>query len=113
MSIDNCQVKDNFKLIDYCPTIINFPSAFSPNGDGVNETFYAKGIYVDEFQMFIFNRWGELLFTANSITDAWDGTYGGIKVEQDVYVWKVLYTEHEPSGINSKKEMIGKVVVLR
>ncbi len=113
LSLDNCEVKDNLKLIDYCPTIINFPSAFSPNGDGVNETFYAKGVYVEDYQMLIFNRWGELIFTANSMSDAWDGTYGGVKVEHDVYVWKVLYTEHQPNGINSKKEKIGKVVVLR
>ncbi|MFZ9846940.1 MAG: gliding motility-associated C-terminal domain-containing protein [Flavobacteriales bacterium] len=113
VSMANCEVKDNLKLIDYCATTMYLPSAFSPNGDGVNETFFARGNYLDDYKILIFNRWGELIYSINSFSDSWDGTYAGVKVEQDVYVYKVLYTQHEPSGLDSKKEMIGRVVVLR
>jgi len=113
ISLDNCMQTDKIKLVDYCPTTIFLPSAFSPNGDGVNETFYARGTYVDEYQILIFNRWGELIYESSNFNESWDGTYGSQKVQEDVYVWKVLYTVHEPSGIDSKQEIIGKVVVLR
>ena len=67
------------------------PNAISTNGDGLNDVFYFRSISVEKFELMIFNRWGELLFTSNDISKGWDGTFKGQPVQIDTYVWKVRY----------------------
>ena len=59
----------------------------------MNEYFKAEGVNILEFQMLIFNRWGELIKTLNSLDESWDGTYKGVEVEDGVYVWQVRYID--------------------
>jgi gliding motility-associated-like protein len=67
------------------------PNAFTPNGDGLNETFrpYGEGVDWDTFHMSIYNRWGEEIYTTNNIEQPWDGTFKGRPVEQYVYVYSI------------------------
>ena len=65
------------------------PSAFTPNGDGYNETFTVKGFGFSQFTMQIFNRWGALIFSSSEVIKGWDGTYQGEEAQQDVYVYKI------------------------
>jgi gliding motility-associated-like protein len=71
------------------------PTVFSPNGDGENETFKpyinCKVIYVKDYKLSIFNRFGNLVFRTNDINEAWDGTYKGQPCSQDIYAWVVEY----------------------
>lgn len=66
-------------------------NTFTPNGDGINDDFrpVILGSDQDHFQYWIYNRWGELIYTSNYYTP-WDGTYQGKLVKEDVYVWKVI-----------------------
>ncbi len=74
------------------------PSAFTPNGDGINDFFGVKAEGIKQFKLQIFNRWGELVFESNDMYTLWDGTYLGDKITStDVYVYKVKAT-----GINDK-----------
>ncbi len=66
------------------------PTAFSPNGDGLNETFGIIGEGITEYNLQIFNRWGELVFESNDVSRQWDGTYRNQKVQTDTYVFKVV-----------------------
>ncbi|HRF34927.1 MAG TPA: gliding motility-associated C-terminal domain-containing protein, partial [Cyclobacteriaceae bacterium] len=75
------------------------PNAFSPNlsatgsgggnSDGTNDIFLPVMRGVTEFELLIFNRWGELLFESRDPERGWDGTYQGKLCQQDVYVYKV------------------------
>jgi gliding motility-associated-like protein/predicted ribosomally synthesized peptide with SipW-like signal peptide len=67
------------------------PNAFSPNGDGVNDTYYGQGIGISKYELFIFDRWGNLIFYSDELSKAWDGkaNHGNDIAQQDVYVWKV------------------------
>ena len=69
---------------------LNFyaPNAFSPNGDGINDVFFGKGTAIKEYEMIIFNRWGELIYQTNDMFGSWDGTYKGNPSPMDVYVYK-------------------------
>ena len=49
------------------------PEAFSPNNDGTNDTFYAKGLFWDEFELAVYNRWGEVVFSSSDKSKSWDG----------------------------------------
>jgi gliding motility-associated-like protein len=91
---------------------IYVPDAFSPNGDGVNDTFFPKGYGITNFEMNIFDRWGERLYTTTNIENGWDGKYagrGGEEVKQDVYVWKIKLTDTYGKG----HELAGKVTVIK
>jgi gliding motility-associated-like protein len=69
------------------------PSAFSPNGDGKNEVFKAEGEGIIDFKMYIFDRWGNNVFTTTDINVGWDGRMhnktSGDALQNDVYVWKI------------------------
>lgn len=66
------------------------PDAFLPNSSGENSRFYLKEVnFADRFEMFIYDRWGELLFKTNEIgfKGGWDGTFKGIACQPGAYVW--------------------------
>jgi len=71
------------------------PNTFSPNGDGVNDIFYARGTGLYNIKSFrVFNRWGQLVFErlnagANSPNDGWNGTINGKIAPSDVYVYVI------------------------
>lgn len=66
---------------------LEFPNAFSPNNDGINDVFKAKDGWQSlvEFHAYIYNRWGQLLYDWTDPAGGWDGTYGGRDVKQGVY----------------------------
>lgn len=63
------------------------PNTFTPNQDGVNETFFGDGEGFTEYNMYIYDRWGELLFVSNHRDLEWDGTYKGKQVQQGIYTY--------------------------
>ena len=86
---------------------LEMPNGFSPNGDGINDVYRAKGNYqsITEFHAYIFNRWGQKLFEWTDPADGWDGTYNGHGVKQGVYY--VLVKAKGADGIhyNIKKDV--------
>jgi gliding motility-associated-like protein len=65
-------------IIDVKPSMyIYVPNAFTPNGDGLNDTFGGLGRGVKKYHLIIYNRWGQLVFESNKQSNQWDGTYGG------------------------------------
>jgi len=68
------------------------PNAFTPNGDGNNDVFIPKAIYMKDLQMTIFNRWGEIVFFTNSYT-GWDGTFKGAPATIDSYAYAITATD--------------------
>lgn len=85
------------------------PSAFSPNNDGFNDVFYAKGNNIENFQMQIFDRWGKEIIVLSNITDTWDGKHKGISVPEGAYYYKctVLFSN------NKLQEKSGTVTLVR
>lgn len=69
-----------------------FPTAFSPNGDNLNDGFTVYGQFVRSMKLQIFDRWGELLFSTEA-SEPWDGTHRGQKMPESVYVWKASITD--------------------
>jgi len=65
------------------------PNTFTPNGDGMNDTFGIAGEGVQEFKMQIFNRWGQMIYESANANDRWDGTFQGVKVPMGTYIYKV------------------------
>jgi gliding motility-associated-like protein len=65
------------------------PNAFTPDGDEFNQTwkFYVSGIDEYNFELMIFDRWGELIWETHDPNAAWDGTYNGKVVQAGAYTW--------------------------
>jgi gliding motility-associated-like protein len=88
------------------------PSAFSPDNDGINDVFnvYGNGIDKRNFEMKIFDRWGEEVFETNDLLEGWDGRIKGGEVGKvGVYSWLVTYRDLR--GI--EKEEAGAVSIIR
>jgi len=101
---------------------IRFPNAFTPNtggsngggytnGDLTNDVFfpYTSTTGVKEFDMKIFNRYGELIFQTTDVKIGWDGYFNGKLCQQDAYVWKVKAVFFD----DTKFEDVGSVTLLR
>ena len=65
------------------------PTAFSPDGDGINDHFSVEAINVYDFTVSIYNRWGERVFQSDDPDFKWDGTYKGKPVPMESYLYKV------------------------
>jgi gliding motility-associated-like protein len=74
----------------YPKSTLYIPSAFTPDGDGVNDAFGVKGKNIISLKMKIYNRWGELVYESQQLNDTWDGTYLGTPITNtDVFVYTV------------------------
>lgn len=69
------------------------PNTFSPNGDSFNDQWGAWGSEIKEFQVLVFNRWGEQIFKGDDLDARWDGTYSGALSPIDTYVWRIDLVE--------------------
>ena len=66
---------------------IFIPNAFSPNGDGSNDTWRVMGDFIDELQVVVYDRWGEMVFESDDPMAHWDGSYRGTYLGPDVYAY--------------------------
>ncbi len=75
--------------------IFYIPNVFTPNDDGLNDSFTGKGISIIKFEMTIFDRWGNLIYYTDNINKPWDGkvNHGTEITQQDVYVYAVNVTD--------------------
>jgi gliding motility-associated-like protein len=95
-SIYGCTITDTISLGLYCDNSqIFIPNTFTPNGDGANDLFFVsgKGIKIITL-MQVYNRWGQMVFEAHNIPPntpgaGWDGTFKGLVLEPDVFVYVV------------------------
>ncbi len=104
-----CTGSDTILIEEDCLGDILLPNSFTPNNDGVNEIFSAIGNLVSSFEMNIFNRWGQLVFSSNSILSGWDGTMNGCAQQEGIYVCKLKYSIRN----GEIKEKTGRLLLMR
>ncbi|MGE5108428.1 MAG: gliding motility-associated C-terminal domain-containing protein [Sphingobacteriales bacterium] len=107
----NCFVKDTIIVkVKPCPDDIYFPNIFTPNNDKRNDTFkpFTQARFTD-YELVIYNRWGQKIFVINEPSNGWDGTLKGNTQPGGVYTWRCIYR------IKNKKrqELKGTVVLLK
>ncbi|MCC6701263.1 MAG: gliding motility-associated C-terminal domain-containing protein [Fluviicola sp.] len=93
--------------------IFYVPNSFTPDGDEFNQTFqpvFTSGFDPFDFNMLIFDRWGEVIFETNNAEFGWDGSYHGKIVKEGTYSWKI---EFKTSKSDARKVVVGHVNVLR
>jgi gliding motility-associated-like protein len=76
--------------------IFYIPNTFTPDGDAFNNVFlpvFTEGFDPYNYNLLIFNRWGEVLFESNNAKVGWDGTYSGELVMSGTYIYQISYKE--------------------
>ena len=88
-----CSDTTSRMLIVESDVLAFIPNAFTPDGNEHNQTwkFNFEGIDEDKFNLYIFNRWGEMIWECHNPNDNWDGTYNGLIVQDGIYVWKAEF----------------------
>lgn len=85
-----CSLELNGEVTNLTPRI-NFPTAFSPNGDGWNDEFKAVFNCALDFRMLIFNRWGNIIFQSRDINVGWNGEVDGEPAPDGSYTYEIQY----------------------
>ena len=89
---------------------IFIPSAFTPNGDGINDVFSVARLKLTRLVLFsVYNKWGQLVFNTTDPKKGWDGTFNG--EPQDIGVYNYLIIAAESDGVN--KTYKGDVTLIR
>jgi gliding motility-associated-like protein len=112
-SADGCvDTTDQFICIGPEVTVY-VPNAFTPNGDGKNDYFMPVGnnLDPDHFEMWVFDRWGNLIFETTDISKGWDGKVNGHSevAQTDTYVWKIQMKDVNGNPHN----MVGHVSLIK
>nr|WP_299207105.1 PKD domain-containing protein [uncultured Brumimicrobium sp.] len=95
--------------------IYYIPNTFTPDNDDFNETFnpiFTAGFDIYDYTLYIYNRWGELIFESHNSEHGWDGTYGesSEKLVEGTYVWKI---DFKTTMSDERKTIVGHVNLLR
>ncbi|MES2516580.1 MAG: gliding motility-associated C-terminal domain-containing protein [Bacteroidota bacterium] len=97
---DGCSTEKSVEMILRCVSKIYAPNIFTPNGDGNNETFWVLAQDVTDYELKIYNRWGELIFISAAESEVWDGTYHAEKAPEGTYSWQLTYKNiNQPTEI--------------
>jgi gliding motility-associated-like protein len=105
-NIFGCPTEGTISVGDNCPVRLYIPEAFSPNKDGKNDTLIIFGNnHFDNFQMRIFDRWGEIMFSTTDANQSWTGEYNGTTAPSGTYPWVITY---ETTSETKKKERVVK-----
>lgn len=104
-----CTASDSLVVKVNNPQLL-IPTAFSPNGDGVNDLFRALNKDIQKFNLEVFNRWGERVFQTSDPLEGWDGVFRGMEQELGAYVWRCDYVF---MGSEKPKTAKGNVTLVR
>jgi len=93
--------------------VIYVPNAFTPNSNGVNDLFTAKGVGILNYEMWIFDRWGQQLYYTTDIYGGWSGVVqhgsSGQQAQEDTYVWLIEVTDI----FHKDHRYVGRVTLIR
>ena len=116
MNADSCTASDTVTVyVNHSDNPSFFPTAFTPNGDGLNDRFTFSILGATTIEVAIYDRWGQRLYydaaQPNGISNSygWDGTSGGKQAPEDTYVYQLKITYYD----GSTKAKSGTITLMR
>jgi gliding motility-associated-like protein len=106
--IDSTKYSRSNILIFERDPVISIPNSFTPNGDGLNDTFNVAGKFIASYEMQVFNRWGEVLFYTNELENGWDGTSNNKKLPVGNYAYWIRIKDLN----NNEQIRTGSILIL-
>ncbi|MCF8464269.1 MAG: PKD domain-containing protein [Flavobacteriales bacterium] len=104
-----CDDETSIRVIVKPAIAFYIPNTFTPNADGLNETFAGNGVGLKEYEMWIFDRWGENLFYSSNMEFEWNGTYKGKQVESGMYIYRFVIVDVN----NEQHQYNGEIFLMR
>jgi gliding motility-associated-like protein len=102
---NGCQASQQIVVSSTCPDIL-MANAFTPNGDGINDTWTISGLDNDKSAMIqVFNRYGAVVYKSKGYANPWDGRYNGGKLPAGVYYYII-------NAKNGKQTLSGSVTII-
>lgn len=108
-TVNNGQSSHSNYFVFKRDAVLFVPDAFSPNGDGINDIFTAKGLFLDTSKMIIFNRWGQPIFEADNAAKGWDGTINSLPASEGSYVYRIEITD----SLGKRFVKVGTLLLVR
>ena len=108
-----CTDTANVAIVVLDELVYFIPNTFTPDNDAFNNSFqpvFVSGYDPYDFDMYIFNRWGELIFESHDASVGWDGTYRGKMMENGTYTWKI---EFKQTRDDERHMIIGHVNIIK
>jgi gliding motility-associated-like protein len=100
--------------IQECPNLLYYiPNSFTPDGDAYNNTWkpiFTSGVDPYDFSLYVFNRWGQVIWESHNPDSGWDGTYAGFLCESGVYTYRIEYGNIKNDG---QSTLHGHITLLR
>ena len=88
---NGCIQKDTFYVKSKCAPFLYVPTAFSPNDDSYNDTFFVANREIYDVEFVIYNRWNQVVFSTTDLSKGWDGTLNGKECESGRYFYRIYY----------------------
>ena len=109
-SAEGCKDEDEIRITVFKGSNVFVPSAFTPNGDGLNDLLRPGLIGIKTLEQFsVYNRWGQRLFLTHAMNHGWDGRFDGKAQPAGVYVWML----HAVDYVGKSYELRGTVTLIR
>ena len=89
--------------------VLFIPNSFTPNEDNLNDIFLPIMEGIDQYNLIIFNRWGENLFETTDQAQGWNGKHKTITVQQGIYIYRIT-TKNKSGEVN---EITGHINLIR
>ena len=107
-----CTDTSSVKVIVLSDVLAYIPNAFTPDGDEHNQIwkYSFAGIETSGFSMYIYNRWGEMIWESHDVSGYWDGSYNGKIVPDGVYMWRA---DFDVLNDAERRVLNGSITVLR
>ncbi len=122
----NCVTETAIKVVVNCTGRIKIPSAFTPNGDKLNDTFAPITSDLTGILIQVYQKWGDVIFEKYidpknnegwdgtfKEEDGWDGTFGGADAPSDTYQYVISYWSKNKVGGSVRETVTGRLVILR
>ncbi len=112
---NGCTRADTIIVAEVCTETLFVPGAFTPNKDGKNDLFYADGTNILNYEIIIFNRWGETVFVSErlGISGGWNGEDNGTPTPAGLYCYTLNYDALKTNGKLRKETRSGYFILFR
>ena len=110
---NGCQATAGISISESCPPLIFIPTAFTPNQDGLNDYFIPFLAHTVSFEISIFNKWGNRVYSNDNMRNGWDGTYKNHPAPAGIYVYEIRYHPTEKTQSDEKVVLRGTFLLMR
>jgi len=111
-NVNGCIATDEMIIVANCGFII-IPNVFTPNGDSDNEEFEIFNFGIPEYEIKIYNRWGDLMFESTNSNKHWDGQQNSIPAAEGTYYYTLIANDASGNSIIKESQKNGTLQLLR